>query len=58
MTAYGLASYDALHAASAVAAGATAIVTIDTGFAYLPSSLLTIYTDHSRLASSRGKRPR
>lgn len=58
MTAYGLASYDALHAASAVAAGATAIVTTDTGFAYLPSSLLTIYTDHSRLASCRGKRPR
>lgn len=58
MTAYGLASYDALHAASAVAAGAQAIVTTDTGFAHLPSSLLTIYTDHSRLASCRNKRLR
>ncbi|MHB1538137.1 MAG: PIN domain-containing protein [Solirubrobacteraceae bacterium] len=33
MTGYGLASYDAVHAASAIAAGAEAIVTIDTGFA-------------------------
>jgi predicted nucleic acid-binding protein len=58
MTSYGLASYDAVHAASAVAAGADAIVTIDTGFALLPSALLTVYTDRSRLASCRSKRPR
>jgi predicted nucleic acid-binding protein len=58
MTDYGLASYDAVHAASAVTAGANAIVTLDTGFALLPSSLLTVYTDRSRLASCRGKRPR
>jgi predicted nucleic acid-binding protein len=58
MTGYGLASYDAIHAASAVAAGAEAIVTLDTGFALLPASLLTIYTDRSRLASCRAKRPR
>jgi predicted nucleic acid-binding protein len=57
MTNYGLASYDAVHAASAVAASAKAIVTIDTGFAYLPSSLLTVYTDRSRLAACRSKRP-
>jgi predicted nucleic acid-binding protein len=57
MTNYGLASYDAAHAASAVAAGANAIVTIDTGFALLPASLLTVYTDRSRLASCRSKRP-
>jgi predicted nucleic acid-binding protein len=57
MTAYGLASYDALHAASAVAAGAKAIVTTDAGFALLPPSLLTVYTDRSRLASCRSKRP-
>lgn len=58
MAAYGLASYDAVHAASAVLADASAIVTIDTGFALLPSSMLTVYTDRSRLASCRSKRPR
>jgi predicted nucleic acid-binding protein len=58
MTGYGLASYDAIHAASAVAAGPEAIVTLDTGFALLPASLLTIYTDRSRLASCRTKRSR
>jgi hypothetical protein len=58
MTGYGLASYDAIHAASAVAAGAEAIVTLDTGFALLPASLLAVYTDRSRLASCRAKRPR
>jgi predicted nucleic acid-binding protein len=56
MAAYGLASYDAVHAASAVLA--SAIVTVDTGFALLPLSMLTVYTDRSRLASCRGKRPR
>jgi hypothetical protein len=58
MTGHGLASYNAVHAASAIAAGAGAVVTIDTGFALLPPSLLTVYTDRSRLASCRGKRPR
>lgn len=58
MTDYGLASYDAVHAASAIAAGAGAIVTLDTGFALLPTSLLSIYTDRSRLASCRSKRGR
>ncbi len=58
MTSYGIASYDAVHAASAIAAGAEAIVTIDTGFALLPASLLTVYTDCSRLAACRSKRPR
>jgi predicted nucleic acid-binding protein len=58
MTGYGLASYDAVHAASAIAAGAKAIVTLDTGFALLPSAQLAIYTDRSRLASCRAKRSR
>jgi predicted nucleic acid-binding protein len=58
MTKYGLASYDAIHAASAVAAGAETMATTDTGFALLPASLLTVYTDRSRLASCRRKRPR
>lgn len=58
MTNYGIASYDAIHAASAITAGARAIVTLDTGFALLPASLLAIYTDRSRLASCRSKQPR
>jgi predicted nucleic acid-binding protein len=58
MTDWGLASYDAVHAASAIAAGAQAIATTDTGFALLPASLLVIHTDRSRLASCRDKRPR
>ncbi len=57
MTDYGVASYDAVHAATAIAAGAEAIVTLDTGFGLLPQPLLTIYTDRSRLASCRRKRP-
>jgi predicted nucleic acid-binding protein len=56
MTDYGIASYDAAHAATALTAGADTIVTIDTGFALLPASLLTVYTDRSRLASCRQKR--
>jgi predicted nucleic acid-binding protein len=57
MAEFGLASYDAVHAASAIAAGAEAIATTDTGFAALPASLLAIYTDRSRLTACRGLRP-
>jgi len=57
MARYGLASYDAVHAAAAIVADAEAIVTLDTGFALLPQSLLAVYTDRSRLASCRAKRP-
>jgi predicted nucleic acid-binding protein len=52
----GLASYDAVHAASAIAGGAEAIVTTDTGFALLPASMLAIYTDRSRVAVCRSYR--
>lgn len=58
MTDYSIASYDAIHAASAIAAGAETIITLDTGFALLPSTDLTVYTDRSRVASCRQKRPR
>jgi len=58
MTDYGIASYDAAHAATAIAVGAKAIVTLDTGFALLPSTQLAVYTDRSRLASCRKKRAR
>lgn len=54
----GLASYDVVRAATVIAAGADVIVTLDTGFALLPASRQTIYTDRSRLASCRAKRPR
>jgi predicted nucleic acid-binding protein len=57
MANYGMASYDAAHAATAISAGAETIVTLDTGFARLPSTQLTMYTDRSRLASCRAKRP-
>ncbi len=57
MADYGLASYEAVHAASAVAVGAEAIITTDTGFALLPSKLLAIYTDRSRVAACRRNRP-
>lgn len=57
MSTHGLASYDAVHAASAIAAGAQAIATTDTGFALLPPTLLSIYTDRSRITSCRNKRP-
>jgi predicted nucleic acid-binding protein len=57
MTDYGLASYDAVHAASAIAAGAEAIATTDAGFALLPASLLRIYTDRSRVRACRAMRP-
>ncbi len=39
MTGYGLASYDAVHAASAVLAGAGAIATIDTAFRLMALSM-------------------
>jgi predicted nucleic acid-binding protein len=58
MTDYGLASYDAVHAATAIATNAGAIATTDTGFAAIPASLLTVYTDRSRLTSCRAKRSR
>jgi predicted nucleic acid-binding protein len=58
MADYGIASYDAIHAASAIGAGAQAIVTLDTGFALLPATELSVYTDRSRLASCRKKRGR
>ena len=58
MADHGLASYDAVHAATAIATGSQAIVTTDTGFALLPASTLAIYIDRSRLAPARNKRPR
>jgi hypothetical protein len=57
MTDYGMGSYHPAHATTAVSAGTEAIITLDTGFALLPSTQLTTYPDHSRLTTSRAKRP-
>jgi predicted nucleic acid-binding protein len=53
MTRYGFASYDAVHAATALEAGVSAIVALDTAFAKLPASRIAIYTDSTRVANCR-----
>lgn len=55
MRRYGLSSYDAVHAASALYAGAP-IVSRDAGFAALPASQLAIFTDASRVTVCRQRR--
>lgn len=52
MAAHGLASYDAVHAATALEAGVTAIVTTDAGFASLPKRIV-LYVDASRVTACR-----
>ena len=54
----GLASYDAVHAATATVVGVGHIVTLDTGFGRTRESDLVILVDHSRLASCRKHRTR
>ena len=56
MTAYGLGSYDAVHAATAIESGVNRIVTLDTAFASLPQSLLAVYTNASRVPTCRQRR--
>lgn len=56
MTAHGLASYDAVHAATAAVAGVSAIVTTDAGFASLPARV-ELYVDASRVGPCRRFRP-
>ena len=58
MRRYGLASYDAVHAASCFFASVDAIATVDTHFANVPASMLTIYTNQGRVAACRKRRPR
>jgi predicted nucleic acid-binding protein len=57
MSAHGLASYDAVHAATALRGEGVGIVTIDVGFASLPVAT-TMYTDSSRVARCRQPRSR
>jgi predicted nucleic acid-binding protein len=58
MRSYGLASYDAVHAATAIEAGVPVMVTLDTHFASLPQRTLHVYTDAGRVIACRLKRPR
>lgn len=58
MTRYGLGSYDAVHAATALEAGVLAMITTDTGFANLPQTQLTIYTNAGRVPDCRRFRQR
>jgi predicted nucleic acid-binding protein len=58
MRSYGLASYDAVHAATALRADPVGIVTTDVGFCALPPANTTIFTDSSRVARCRELRAR
>lgn len=58
MRRYGLGSYDAAHAATAIYAQVPAILTVDTGFASMPQTMLDVYTNTSRIPSCRSLRVR
>lgn len=58
MTSCGLASYDAIHVATAIASGTRAVVTLDAGFAAVPAGELTLYVDPGRIAACRNRRAR
>lgn len=53
MRTYGLSSYDAVHAATAIAAGVRDLATLDTGFAAIPSRTLSIHTGRGRVRRCR-----
>jgi predicted nucleic acid-binding protein len=56
MRSWGLASYDAIHAATAIETGTSALVTRDAGFGSVPSRYFDLYVDSSRVASCRTRR--
>jgi predicted nucleic acid-binding protein len=58
MSTYGLASYDAVHAATALSPDPVGIVTTDVGFSALPAMSTAIFTDSSRVARCRELRSR
>ena len=58
MDRYGLASYDAVHAATAEMYGASHLVTTDAGFAALPASRLIMYVNAGRVTTCRSRRAR
>ena len=56
LMAHGVASYDAVHAATAIAGGVDCLVTTDAGFAVIPEADLQLYVDGSRVRSCRDRR--
>lgn len=58
MRAHALGSYDAVHVATAQGAGVRTILALDTGFARVPPSDLTIYTVSAKLSRMRALRSR
>lgn len=56
MTSYGIASYDAAHAATATFVGAGCLVTNDAGFGHVDEKVLSLYVDASRVRSCRRHR--
>jgi predicted nucleic acid-binding protein len=56
MRAYGLQSYDAVHAATLLASGVTDMVTRDAGFAVLMPEDVTLHTTRRRLSRTRARR--
>jgi predicted nucleic acid-binding protein len=58
MRAYGLQSYDAVHAATLLASGVTDMVSRDAGFAVLLPEDATLHTTRRRLTRTRGRRQR
>lgn len=56
MRAYGLQSYDAVHAATLLASGVTDMVTRDAGFAVLLPEDATLHTTRRRLSRTRARR--
>lgn len=56
MTSYGIASYDAAHAATAAFVGADGLVTNDAGFGHVDANKLALYVDASRVRSCRRHR--
>lgn len=53
---WGLASYDAVHAATTQYVQADGLVTTDAGFGSVPANQMRIYTDSSRVRSCRRRR--
>jgi predicted nucleic acid-binding protein len=53
---YGLQSYDAVHASTLIATGLSDLITRDTGFAALPSTVATLHTTQNRLTRTRARR--
>lgn len=58
MQRYGLNSYDAIHAATAIKAGVSTVLATDAEFANVPAARFALITDNSRLVGCRRRRSR